>query len=273
MSFDTDEASVQDSRPRELYTFELATATYNLTSHSEDISYGGTLYSAAVASRGSVPILSMNQDRELVVTLPIDHPFVQDFLLTGIPPRTARLIIVRLQPSGARRIWKAEIGSCTTDDVYARFQMPSVVARKFSVGLPVVSASRVCNHALYDAGCTLERVDYTVFFSEVVSVDGQLVTVSNMDGHADNWARFGEIVRNADGEARDVLEQTGTVLRVDVPFRALNPGDRVVIRKGCDHTPEMCRDDFGNIENYGGHPDLPSTNPQAPTGLGVIVQS
>jgi hypothetical protein len=77
-----------------------------------------------------------------------------------------------------------------------------------------------------------------------------------MGGQPSQWATFGEVIRLSDGERRGILDQTGTTLTLDVPFRELVVGDALQVWAGCDLTIETCLAKFGNVPNFGGHPDI-----------------
>lgn len=280
-TFAEDETSVSDSRPIELYDFDLVTTIHRLTSADADVVFGGNLYTAVPISRGNTTEVALGQVRETIVSLPVNHAVAQELIGNGIPPRTARLTITQLQQTSneTRRVWRGEILGVTTsggedDGGIARLRVPNATDQAFSVALPFAVASKVCNHALYDAGCALPRDPAFRVTPTVASINGIELVVSTMSGKPDQFAQFGEVLRVADGERRSVLSQLGTTITLDVPFRTLLVGDALEVWAGCDHTVESgCRDKFNNVINFGGHPELPIGNPTAPTGFGVIVQA
>jgi hypothetical protein len=263
MTFDTTEKSIQDGRPRELYTFELSGGTYRLTPSKEDETYGGNVYTSTPGlSRGNVAETPLGQQRELTVSLPVNHAIAASLIRNGIPPRGATLTILRFHDptDSAYQVWVGGIAEIQTEpntqEPYARLRVPSLIEIAFDVKLPIAKASRICQHALYGPGCRAVRGGANV---SVLDVDGYLVTLAI--GDPDGFLNGGEIVRIIDNEARTIVEQVGNVCRVDVPFPALASGETVNIVPGCDGLIATCRDKFDNVVNFGGLPLLPLDNP------------
>lgn len=259
MTFDTTEKSIQDGRPRELYTFELFGGTYRRTSSKEDETYGGILYRATPGlSRGNVVEVPLGEKRDPTVTLPVTDEIAAALLANGIPPKRATVTIVRFHDASdtAYRVWLGGIVEISTDDQYARLRVPSLIELAFDVKVPLLKASRVCQHALYGPGCQAVRGGGV---TNLIAVDGVNLTVNISD--PDGFANGGEIVRIADGEPRTILTQVGQDIVIDVPFKTMAPGDSVALVAGCDGLPVTCRDKFDNMVNFGGHPDLPEQNP------------
>ena len=130
------------------------------------------------------------------------------------------------------------------------------------------SASRLCQHQLYSAGCTVARLGALVKTPTVVSVSGRDIVCSSL-GAWTYEAKHGEVVRVSDGERRSIVGQVGGTITVDVPFATLAPGDSLEVARGCDKTTATCRGDFINIKNFSGYPLLPTRNPASPTGGGI----
>lgn len=287
-TYTASEASVQGGDLRELYTFLLATGTYTLTSHDADVTYAAVTYTATPGlSRGNVQMSEVTKQREMVITLPIDHPIV--LALLPAPPRVATLTITRIHagaandPTERRRIWSGSIAGMQVDGgegEYARIRVPGAVDVAFSVSLPILRAGRTCQHQLYSVGCTVDR-DYLTYATQghlvaatAVSQTGSTLVVSNMNNasavaHPDQWARHGEVRRLTDGERRSILSHVGTTLIIDVPFSTLLVGDTLEVWQGCDKLAATCKEKFGNLRNFSNHPFIPIRNPSSPTGGGV----
>lgn len=273
MSFDAIETSVQDAAPIELYDIETPTASYHLTSHDEDVIFGGLTYTSTVVARGPTDFVALGKPRELTISIIVTHPFVAQYMAAGGPPRSAVLTVATLHGTHTRRLWRGEVKHMELDGEVARFQVPNATDEQFAVKLPIISASRLCNHALYDRGCAIARSHLFSVTPTVLAISGTTISVSSMSGKPSGWATYGDVQRDADGERRAILDQTGDVLTLDKPFPTLNIGDALTVFAGCDHTIDTCLEKFGNVPNFGGHPELPSSNPTAPTGLGVISQA
>ena len=281
-TFDDDERSVSQGRPIDLYTLITPTAIYRVTSHPLDVTFGGDTFTALTMSRGPQQVAQDLTGRELIVYLPITHPVVQRFVASGIPERQVLVTLHRLQEvSGiAVQAWQGFGTGMQIDGHVAKLRVPSVTDDAMKIKLPVLAAQRLCNHRLFDARCAPNPgVDGPAEASfqvscALVSQSGTTLVVSTLDGHPDGWASLGDVVHVASGERRYILRQAGATLTLHSPFVGASPGDALAVFAGCDHAIGTCRDKFGNVSNFGGHPEMTtSINPWLPKGLGVIEQT
>lgn len=272
------ENSVQDADLREIYVFDLTTGTHNLTGHDDDVTYDAVTYTSTPGlSRGTVELSPLTQQRQMTITLPIDHAIVLGLL--PIPPRDATVTITRVHAGATaasdqrRQIWSGTIAEVQLDggngdNPYARIRVSGAVDVLFDVALPVLRVMRSCQHQLYSTACTVTKSGSNGKTPTVAAVSGTTIATSSLSG----WtfqARHGEVIRTADGERRSIIEQSGNAIVVDVPFATLNVGDALQIWRGCDKQASTCAGEFLNIQNFGGHPDVPIANPASPTGKGV----
>lgn len=277
-TFDENERSTAQSRPIDLYTITTPTVTYRLTSYPVDVVYAGNTFTATTMDRGTQQIAQDMTGREFVLRLAITHPLVQRYAAYGTPEREVVVEHLRLQEvSGvAVRQWVGFANALTVegsgDGKYiASLRVPSIIDDAMKVRLPVIGAQPLCNHVLYDTQCQVDRntASSNMYISAIA---GNTVTVTFP--LAGNGMVYGDIVHTPTSERRMVIAQSGSVLTINVPFVGAAAGDAVEISPGCDHTLVTCRDKFGNVINFGGHPELNATvDPWAPKGQGVIQQT
>ena len=264
MTFDADSASVQDARPAELYTIVTPTTTYYLTSYTQDVVFGGHTYTAGAIGRDTAPIGKVGQGRDLTIMCSLDHALAQDLLVGGLPwsDVTVTLVVLMQRSLTTRQLWLGHVADIATDGLKCKLRVPELVDDYVSnIRLPVLSTQRLCPHALYDAGCTLNQNAFAVTTSvSSISVDGLTIGVGSVGGHADQYYQYGKMLRSADGEARSIVSHTGTNIVIDVAYRTLTVGDTIGIYAGCDHTITTCTSKFSNRPNYGGMPHLPLQN-------------
>ena len=285
-TFDAYESSVQDGEPVEIYTFECPSTTFYLTSAEQDFNLGGIVYSSTEIARGNPMEIPIGANREIIITIPIDHPLALALNNNGIPAENVLCTIKRahrpmIETSGPvlggspyRQIWRGYVNGTASTGPELQLRIPSAIEEKFTVKLPTVVSGRMCSHLLYDTGCqvprsTANRVDP---FPTVVSALGTTLTISSIGGKPDSWAAYGEVVRRVDGARRSILTQVATVLTIDLPFGVLEFGDQLEVWAGCNHLVTECYSKFENVANFGGQPDMPTNNPTAPSGHGIIVQ-
>jgi len=289
-TFDEDERSTSQSRPIDLFTIMTpTTGTYRITSHETDVSYGGFTYTATTASRGNFALQPDSSQNELIVYLPISHPFVQRFA-SGIPEMGVTITLVRMQSLSAQagQLWTGYAQSLSVDGHVAMIRVPGLTADAFKTQLPTVGAHTTCNHRLFDGRCAPNPggewptglgagsggPDFAAFqiSSSIASVsaDGKTITLSSIGDNQDRWAQYGRIILS-NGDARYIVNQIGTTITITKPFYSITTG--VVIESGCDHSIFACNAKFNNIYNFGGHARMTSeSDPWHPGGLGIVVQ-
>ncbi|MEJ7597782.1 MAG: phage BR0599 family protein [Kofleriaceae bacterium] len=263
-SYDVDEASTEQSRPIELFTVTLPMTTYRFTSAWRDVAFGGETFTAIPSNRGPLEVVAGSDARALSIYLPVAHPLVQRWVSRGIPPGQALLTIERLQQvsGAARRIWDGHLASLAIEDGAAMFRCPSQLDDPLRVRLPSAAAKRTCNHILYDSQCKVDRNSYAVATTiATMGIDPtsgyDTITVASMGGHPTQWAYLGEVVHVLSGERRTILAQASTLLSIDVPIVEAVNGDAVIVYAGCAHDVEQCFHQFNNVQNFGGHPQMP----------------
>jgi uncharacterized phage protein (TIGR02218 family) len=276
MTFDTDERSVEGSRPRDLYTFELPAVTYRLTSAVRDITFDGQTYRAAAIGRENTRIPSVTSgETSIEISMVVTHPLVQRYLRAGIPPSSIAVTVRRLQltSSAADFEWHGTVKSLSVDGDVAKLHVPSRLSEALIRRLPTLGVGRNCGHVLYDSSCTVNRNAFKVVTTvQGIALDGRTITVAGIGGHPDHWAQFGEFFHIASGERMTVLDQLGTAVTIHLPIVGMQLGDTVEVYAGCGHDAGTCADKFDNLVNFGGMPELPTKNPFLPNGYGIIEQ-
>lgn len=296
MSFDDDERSPSGSRPIDLYRVTTPTASYLHTSHPVDVPYGGDVYTALTMDRGTNQLADDAGVDELTITLPISHPLVRGYASSGIPELVVAVTVLRLQAvsGAARQIFKGFAQSMSADLHTATLRIPAATADALKIQLPVVGATRTCNHRLFDDRCAPNPGGQLpllgpsgsggpapALFTIVdtiasISLDGLTITMApgtpgGLNTKPGGWAAFGRIIL-ASGDQRRILTQPGTTITLAVPFPGLIAGASVTIEAGCLHNITACINKFNNQQNFGGHPLMSSFNAWAQNGLGIIQQ-
>lgn len=267
--FDDFELSVQDSTPIELYTFVTPTTTYRLCSYHKDVSFGGNTFTAVPKSRSVLQVVDLADDQfDASVELPATHALVQHYS-NGVPPYEVACTIQRYQPSSgiALQMWFGYVTALNFRGRMGSFRIPSGLADALQMDCPSVLAQRLCNHVLYDARCTKLRTDFDVITTiSAISADGRTITtVASVPAAIGTvpYALHGEILHTSTGERRTITAQPALnqfTIQCEFPNASLAIGHAVTVFAGCDHTVTQCRDKFANVVNFGGHPDMPSSN-------------
>ena len=286
MTYEADEASIEDSNPRELISIEINPPTgqvWHHTSGTKDLDVSGTRYTAIAIEREELKTPQIDDEADAQIILPIDHELAKRYPKQGTPPMRIRVTLRRLQVRSGevRQLWTGYVTSMNADSQVARFLIPAATMETLKRPLPIVSVGRACPHVLYTEGtCRVSTAgsspDGVPFkhTTTVIYVAGRDVRVdlSNVPAaHAmrSDWMRNGKIVHVASGEQRSIAVQTdlnpgvSTVAELQMYKRVveMKVGDSVELYAGCDQTVPTCRDKFANRANYGGYPELPVKNP------------
>jgi hypothetical protein len=276
MTYATDEASVQDSQPREGYEIIFPQITYRITSGEQNVVIQGATYTAEPAMRGDVVQSTITNKKELEITLPVNHAVVRRWIRGGIPPRRVVVIVRRKQliSGDGERIWAGSILSVSLSGNQAKFLIPSMLTENLGRRLPVITVSRNCPHILYDANCRVNKASFTNT-AQVLTVQDKQFTAVMTPGYAENYAQFGSVLHVPSGESMDITYNTlasfANVVQftMALPIYEMKVGDYLLISAGCPRTPDVCKTRFDNIANYGGFPFLPKRNPFVPNTSGV----
>src|SRR5215208_1565927 len=213
MTFLADEQSVSASAPVELYTF---TATggivYRLTSYDTDFTFASQLYTAVAISRTSTDITGSDEAQEMIITLPASSPLVKDNMFNVFPGKITATIVRVQQVSGlSQQVWSGFINSMTTEGRMAKLRVPSIMDDLLATAVPSVNYQQQCSHRLFDDGCTLSPVSYSID-TTLVSMTGKVVTVAPFGTFPDVFFQAGEMVHVASTEGRLVLLYSGVTV-------------------------------------------------------------
>jgi uncharacterized phage protein (TIGR02218 family) len=129
--------------------------------------------------------------------------------------------------------------------------------------------TKVCNHTLGDAGCTLDLTSFT-FTASITSLGAnprKVLLVSSLAGKGAGFFDNGKLVFNTgsdvapDGyEIKTYDTTTGSfTLFMPLPFDAVI-GNSITAVAGCDQQPTTCLNKFSNVVNFGGFPFVPGNN-------------
>lgn len=282
MAYDDFEKSAHLSTPVELYTFIAPSMTTRVTSWHKDVSFGGDTYLAEPLSRSNLQIVDAHTDQfDATIELRAAHALVQHYA-NGVPPREISCLVQRYQPSSglAIQVWFGYVGALSFKGRMGSFRIPSATADQLELNSPSVICSRLCNHVLYDTRCSIPRTSFDIGANITsISADGRTfgidvailaavtgTTIRGVVAPTVQWATHGELLHVPTGERRTVTTQnSSSSITVQIEFgggvTGVQIGDPVVLYAGCDHTRAQCHAKFANVINFGGHPDIPRSNP------------
>ncbi len=272
MAFYDDEAGQDSSGPIELYKIVTPIQSYYYTSGPSNYTFLTHTYTKQAIVRTSIKVGTLEDREELTVEVPVTLALIELLSFTVAPPdNTFTLYRVHPDTGSYEIIWSGKISGVTIRGMRAQLRVPSILADALQSPVPPRSYQRLCNHQLYDSRCGIVRTDWD-FTGTVQGVNENIVTITHATGGPSDTGqgeykyRRGEIVRNADGERRLIINQAAAsgssarVLTINYPFRTLNAGDSVTLYAGCDLAATTCKNKFDNIVNFSGFPTIPRTN-------------
>lgn len=266
MAFDTFEEGLETSRPAELYTISVGSTVYLYTSAEDAITVGATTYQPLEGiSRSSLSLGGPTDNvGGITITVPGTNAVAQQYV-EGIPGQLATVEIDRYQrgDGSTARIFEGKIRAVTFTDggfVASLEVLPSFEA--VSREIPRFKFSSLCNHVLYDDRCQVDdtSASFRLSAAACTAVSGRTITVTGADANGDGYYTGGFVENAAGDDRRLILEQTGTVLTLLLPFTTTPLGTNVTVLAGCDHTISTCESKFDNVINFGGFPFVPTKN-------------
>ncbi len=262
MTFKDEETSVESGQVVELYEFIQGAETNRYTSSIDSYVFNSQTWLPRQISRNSAVQTVEERKSALEITLPSEDPVASRYV--GIVPgELMTLTITRVHrgfPSGGFVIWSGRITGASFKKSGAECTLQGLTTEAaFSRPIPRFKYLSLCNHILYDGGCTLIASAHQ-YTGTVVAVSGSIITVSGLlAAESAEWAQSGYVQFGTD--FRLVLTQPDDDCTLLLPFREDVLGESVDVFAGCDHTLTICNSKFANKDNYGGFPYVPSKNP------------
>jgi hypothetical protein len=249
----------------ELYVFEGASGVFRITPHEFDVEIDGHAYARCAMQRSALALGAEAAKSALEITLPQDHALVQHLLQAAIIGEQTAVRVLRVRRNNTGNTWSFPgtrwmgrvLGVEAADDV-ARIRCESVEVSLKRIGLKRLY-SRSCSHALYSQACGATPITVT---TEVIDCAGSVVVVPALPTSVAEMLPGGWL-QTPSGARHMIVDQALYALH---EVRLLYPvsipaGTEVTLTAGCDHSMATCATRFGNLDNFGGFPFIPSKNP------------
>jgi uncharacterized phage protein (TIGR02218 family) len=254
------ESSLELGTPIELYEFVQGIKRWNYVSGADEIIRLGQTYRTSNIKRDRIKQSSDPFKDGLSLTFPRDDEFAAQYIGFA-PEEVTTLTILRGHygdpDSQFTTYWKGRVvgGKATENEVnvecesvFTSIRRPGLRA-KFEYG---------CRHTLYLPGCGVNREAYQ-HIGAVLSVSGGLVVTVGGSGSFPAGYFTGGMLLTSDGVARFLIAHTSDQVTLARPVAGLT--GNVILYPGCDHLKETCNTKFGNLDNFGGFPYIPTRNP------------
>jgi len=270
MVFATDEVSVDDGQPVELYRFRMRdTTTYwRYTSAAYDIDYDGNTYVATPGlSRSGVEETDDFLKTDLKLQMPSSHEFPTLFIYY-IPDGTIDFTLFRGHGSSFIQYWDGviKVVNPIEPDGYAGIICGPHTDSTQSPFL-IRTYQRVCDVPLYSTPCGINKSSYAVS-GLITAVSGLTVTSSVFGLKADDYFTGGYF--DANGYKRKIKSHTGSVITLISQSPGIAVGNSGVAYPGCDHLRATCISKYNNILNYRGCDWIPDDEPFTQGPLDIL---
>lgn len=247
----------------DLYTFASAQQAQRYTSSEFAVTAGADTYAPLPLKRDAVAQGMDAAKSALTLKVPPDCALVLWLMQAAADAEQVSVTLSRaasLSPDGGAQLdavqWLGRVASLESADDGAVIRCESALVSLKRIGLRRLY-SRSCTHVLYSAACgaaVRSETAQALFMSDPLHVS--LAAPPAVLG----GALGGGWVQRADGRRLMILSQSGAQLTLLFPG-TLNPGEAITLVAGCDHGTDTCQNRFNNLDNYGGFPSIPGTNP------------
>jgi uncharacterized phage protein (TIGR02218 family) len=259
------ETSAQGGSPVEIYDFALGNETFRFTSGEESVVVETNTYLPLEISRSMMVISQEFESNVMTITVPAATPLVRKYIEV-VPGQRGVLTIRRFHRTDNDdefvTIFKGLIRSVSFTMVGLTAEIVvQPLTSALSRSVPRFVYSGVCNHILYDTGCTVSQNSYR-FIGEVGSISGNIYSVTNLSvGRPNGWATGG-FVYDANGiDYRLIIDHVADQITLLLPFQpTVAVGSELQVFAGCDHSVTTCGNKFSNVTNFGGFPFVPRDN-------------
>lgn len=274
MAFDTYESSRQTGKPVTLYYFVYGEngdtppvdSFYAYTDAAAPVTYDGVTYQPDVITHGN-RAQTGNLDRTtLEVRTRKDLPVAELFQI--YPPSQVVTLVIRQGHLGDTEFlvcWSGRVLAASRDDHEAVLGCEPISTSLRRTGLRRFYGYG-CPHVLYSTACGASKAAATVT-STVAGISGFSLTLGGGWNGAFAYRDFrnGYVEwRSAEGirEIRSIQAVSDAgVIRVKGTITNLAVSDTVTVVAGCNHQMTDCADVHNNINNFGGQPWIPYSNP------------
>ena len=268
MSYEAYETSQQSSRPVEIYEFTVGATTYYYTSAEDTQTVASVDYTPLTGlKRSKIGQGPEDRNATLTIEMPGSNQFVRPYI-AAVPSSRATVTIMRLQRGDTPTpevvtIFEGKVKAVNFDGDGGRMAKiavePDISATSRSI--PHFTFQGLCNHVIYDDGCQVDETDGAYRASrEVLADSGNTLTIDGLSGFGDGWFTGGFVEVNGGLDSRMIIDQTGDVVTLHIPFPGSPLGQVVIVLAGCAHTIAVCKSKFDNVINYGGFAFVPKIN-------------
>lgn len=226
---------------------------YKYVNLQEERELAGILYLPAPISRDEFEINSTSNDLRL--TAPISLEIINE-IITGYGNNDFWLEI-KNQDEIILFIGKILNIDVNLDNNECSINLSSI-SNVLKTNIPFKSFSKRCSNSLFDKHCKLNKNNFK-YIPNLLIVNKETDYKIYIGTEKENsYFNFGAVVIN--GNYFQIYNHKDGYINLLYPcFDEII--ESITIYPGCDKSTSSCSSKFNNINNYGGFPDIPSSNP------------
>jgi uncharacterized phage protein (TIGR02218 family) len=241
----------------ELYRFTQGSEVWTFTSGEQAIDHGGETYVPATIGRGQIDQRETMDRSTLEVRVPRDNA-VAVRAMAAMLKGVVGLTVMRVEPS-VLVLWRGRLAAARAAGSEVILEGEPIFTSLRRLGLRA-KYQRPCRHALYGRGCNVSQAAFEVAAEVTGGTELSIEFSVAGDPLPDGWFTGG-ILEDADGNLRFIARHVGNTLTLNWPLDGVEATDPITLSPGCNRTRAHCGDKFDNLDNYGGFPWMPLTNP------------
>jgi hypothetical protein len=250
---------------KELYRFTEGENVWTYTSADEAEVYAGETYTPAAIGRSEAEQKGELTKANIDVSVAIDSDLGQRYVSSLIDAVVGLTIFVK-DDEDVYVAWKGRLSIVKPERASIKLVFESVFTSLRRPGLRTMY-QRSCPHVLYGRGCRLNKADFRIPAHLVSISNNGLSIIVNEATTYPNGTFVGGMIEDMEGNLRLIIDHYGPTLTLirkldGLAWTSADPEDiNCYIYPGCMRTKEDCKNKFNNIDNYGGYPFIPLTNP------------
>ncbi len=264
MSFEIFETSPYSGSPERLFLFRVGNQQWAYVNHAKPVVRGARTYTPEIITMSNITQNLGEAPPSIDIDLSSSAAVVQQFVPYQpiFPMQVTVFRRHRDDPSIEYLVEMiAEVAACAFDEETDMCKLQCrMVSSNLDRKVPWQIYQSPCNHALYGAGCKVNREDFKTVAIISDIAENQLVATA-FGTRPDGWFNAGFVKRESTGEIRFIVSHIGNQVTLQSPFVELNVGDEAPAYAGCDRRFSTCKTKFNNGNRFLGFPWVPSKNP------------
>lgn len=262
MSFETNELSIDDANPVEVYIFTYDGVDYCYTSSnfSQIVNINNTTYNCVAEYIYRGDSLKTGATNKETCTIVMNRTSQIGLLYQGAPPERSgvQVQVYRMHGEGKQDYIKIIDGVVTQAHFHeSEVELTITIENVLTRLVPKGKLSYYCINCIYDNKCTLDMDAYGVT-CYVDSHSGLTLQSMNLEDYESGYFTDGFIKM---GHCyRQIKTHKGNTISLKYPINKQDEKTKFIAYPGCSNLFKICARRFHNTDNFSGVPYIPAYN-------------